>query len=159
MRAYTLSEDYLTVDWQQSYPFAQGYAREAPALLKTEGVYFMLTSSQSGWNPNQGKYQTTTNLHMPHSVQEAAALGIEWDGDPEHWADATWTPMAVIGSCTTCAFVGVMSCVLLLCLFLHFFPFFPSFFLSFCVFFCLSFMLSLLWFLTGSTRSLQGSFR
>ena len=34
--------------------------REAPALFKRNGVYFMLTSAATGWNPNQQQYATAT---------------------------------------------------------------------------------------------------
>ncbi len=39
-----------------------GQHREAPALFKRNGVYFLLTSGQSGWSPNQGKYATSTSI-------------------------------------------------------------------------------------------------
>lgn len=101
MRMYTLSDDYLNVDWQNSYPFAQGYAREAPHLTKAAGLYYLITSGQSGWMPNQAKYQTSTLLKKPANTEEAAAEGVVWDGDEETWADATWSAPEVFGSCTT----------------------------------------------------------
>ncbi|MCP2246626.1 RICIN domain-containing protein [Lentzea aerocolonigenes] len=54
-----------------------GQFREAPALFKRNGVYFMLTSGTSGWNPNQQRYATATSLAGP------------------------WTAMADIGNATT----------------------------------------------------------
>ncbi|MFC3890627.1 RICIN domain-containing protein [Lentzea rhizosphaerae] len=54
-----------------------GQFREAPALFKRNGVYFMLTSGTSGWNPNQQRYATATSLSGP------------------------WTAMADIGNATT----------------------------------------------------------
>ena len=32
-----------------------GMMREAPAMFKQGGVYFMLTSACSGWNPNRAE--------------------------------------------------------------------------------------------------------
>jgi hypothetical protein len=45
-----------------------GQFREAPALFKRNGVYFMLTSGTSGWNPNQQRYATATSLAGPWSA-------------------------------------------------------------------------------------------
>ncbi len=39
-----------------------GDHREAPALFKRNGVYFMLTSGATGWSPNQQRYATATSL-------------------------------------------------------------------------------------------------
>jgi hypothetical protein len=39
-----------------------GDHREAPALFKRNGVYFMLTSAATGWSPNQQRFATATSL-------------------------------------------------------------------------------------------------
>lgn len=39
-----------------------GDHREAPALFKRNGVYFMVTSGATGWNPNQQKYSSATSI-------------------------------------------------------------------------------------------------
>ena len=36
-------------------PAQIGLSREAPAMFKHEGVYFMLTSACTGWNPNRAE--------------------------------------------------------------------------------------------------------
>ncbi len=41
------------------------YHREAPALFRRGGTYFLVTSGATGWNPNQAAYQTATSLAGP----------------------------------------------------------------------------------------------
>ncbi|MFN8077846.1 MAG: RICIN domain-containing protein [Kineosporiaceae bacterium] len=60
LNVYRLTPDYTNVatlvrTWK-------GDHREAPALFKRGGVYFMLTSGATGWDPNQQKYATATSL-------------------------------------------------------------------------------------------------
>ncbi|QKV79232.1 RICIN domain-containing protein [Amycolatopsis sp. Hca4] len=61
LNVYRLSTDYTGVSalvqtlWPGSY-------REAPALFKRNGVYFMVTSAATGWQPNQQKYATATSI-------------------------------------------------------------------------------------------------
>ena len=45
-----------------------GGHREAPALFKRNGVYFMLTSGATGWSPNQQQYATATSITGPWSA-------------------------------------------------------------------------------------------
>lgn len=65
LHIYRLTSDYtgvasLVYKWN-------GDHREAPALFKRNGVYFMITSAATGWNPNQAKYATATSLAGPWS--------------------------------------------------------------------------------------------
>jgi hypothetical protein len=57
LNLYRLTPDYLGISGlvQTLWP---GSFREAPALFKRNGVYFMLTSGATGWAPNQQKYAT-----------------------------------------------------------------------------------------------------
>jgi hypothetical protein len=60
LNIYRLTADYTNVSaLVKSWP---GDVREAPALFKRNGVYFMVTSGTSGWNPNQQKYSSSTSL-------------------------------------------------------------------------------------------------
>ncbi|MGO4495130.1 discoidin domain-containing protein [Paenibacillus sp. 2RAB27] len=43
------------------YVRAFPWYREAPAMFKQDGVYYMITSGQSGWDPNQAEYHVATN--------------------------------------------------------------------------------------------------
>lgn len=58
---YHLSEDYLSID-EQIRVLWPGQYREAAALFKRDGRYYMLTSGCTGWAPNQGKYACADRL-------------------------------------------------------------------------------------------------
>ncbi len=58
---YRLTGDYLAVE-EQVKIFFPGQRREAPALFKREGLYYLLTSACTGWAPNQGKYAVSRKL-------------------------------------------------------------------------------------------------
>ncbi|WP_203817503.1 RICIN domain-containing protein [Paractinoplanes ferrugineus] len=45
--------------------FWPGGHREAPALFKRGGTYFMLTSAATGWSPNQAQYATAASISGP----------------------------------------------------------------------------------------------
>jgi hypothetical protein len=61
LNIYRLNADYTGVTslvrtlWVGSY-------REAPAMFKRNGVYFLVTSGATGWSPNQQKYATATSI-------------------------------------------------------------------------------------------------
>ncbi|QKW22347.1 RICIN domain-containing protein [Kitasatospora sp. NA04385] len=61
LQIYRLSADYTTVTALVANPWPGG-RREAPALFKRGGVYFLLTSDATGWWPNQQQYATSTGL-------------------------------------------------------------------------------------------------
>lgn len=75
MRMYKLTDDYTDVDWESSYPLFEGMRREAPALVKAGDRYVLITSSQSGWYPNQALYSTTTDIADPHGWSELETVG------------------------------------------------------------------------------------
>lgn len=73
LHVYRLTPDYTDVaalvrTWK-------GDHREAPALFKRGGVYFMLTSGATGWNPNQQKYATATSISGPWSAWQNVGDG------------------------------------------------------------------------------------
>ncbi|MFF6784619.1 RICIN domain-containing protein [Streptomyces sp. NPDC012510] len=76
LQIYRLTADYTGIAALVADPWHGGH-REAPALFKRNGVYFMLTSGATGWNPNQQQYATATNIAGP------------------------WTAMANVGDSTT----------------------------------------------------------
>lgn len=61
LHLYSLSDDYLSIEDRAALLFKGGH-REAPALFKRNGVYFLLTSGATGWDPNQAQYATSTSL-------------------------------------------------------------------------------------------------
>ncbi|MFE7835152.1 RICIN domain-containing protein [Streptomyces sp. NPDC057474] len=64
LQIWKLNADYTAYDSLAANPWA-GTFREAPALFKRNGVYFMLTSGNSGWSPNQQRYATATSIAGP----------------------------------------------------------------------------------------------
>ncbi|MER5832819.1 RICIN domain-containing protein [Streptomyces sp. NPDC002130] len=69
LQIYRLTADYTGIASLVANPWPGGH-REAPALFKRNGVYFMLTSGATGWNPNQQQYATATNLAGPWSAMK-----------------------------------------------------------------------------------------
>ncbi|MFG3194446.1 RICIN domain-containing protein [Streptomyces omiyaensis] len=61
LHVYRLTPDYTAIDAQVNKLWA-GQWREAPAMFKRNGVYFLLTSGATGWSPNQQKYATATSV-------------------------------------------------------------------------------------------------
>ncbi|MET9459129.1 RICIN domain-containing protein [Streptomyces canus] len=76
LHIYRLTADYTGIASLVANPWVGGH-REAPALFKRGGVYFMLTSGATGWSANQQQYATATSLAGP------------------------WTSMANVGDSTT----------------------------------------------------------
>ncbi len=72
LNLYRLTPDYLEVDELVATLFPGGH-REAPALFKRDGVYFLLTSGSTGWDPNQARYATSTNLSSGWSTMKNVA--------------------------------------------------------------------------------------
>lgn len=66
LHIYKLSDDYTKVD--SLVINIAGYHREAPAIFKRGGTYFLVTSGASGWTPNRAAYQTATSMAGPWSA-------------------------------------------------------------------------------------------
>lgn len=58
---YRLSDDYMNVDCLV-HKLWQGEYREAPAVTKIDGKYYMVNSFCTGWAPNQGKYAVADSM-------------------------------------------------------------------------------------------------
>ncbi|HXJ21324.1 MAG TPA: discoidin domain-containing protein [Polyangia bacterium] len=64
MMIYQLSDDYLTVKSQVAKVFA-GKSREAPAVFKQNGRYYLIASAATGWDSNQAQYASATSMAGP----------------------------------------------------------------------------------------------
>ncbi|HZF90354.1 RICIN domain-containing protein [Streptomyces sp.] len=93
LHIYRLTADYTGVASLVANPWPGGH-REAPALFKRNGVYFMLTSGATGWNPNQQRYATATSLTGPWSAMADV-------GDAVAYGSQTAYVLPVQGSTTT----------------------------------------------------------
>lgn len=61
-RFYRLTPDFLDVEEMIGAQFVNQY-RESPAVFKRNGVYFFVSSTTTGWAPNQQKYAYSTALN------------------------------------------------------------------------------------------------
>jgi beta-galactosidase len=59
-----LSDDYLKTVEVRRIPGAEH--REAPAMIKNNGYYFLITSGVSSWEPNAAKCHRATNIWGPY---------------------------------------------------------------------------------------------
>ena len=68
MMIFKLNDDFTDVDTNSMKPYTlfDNY-REAPAMIHSGKYYFLITSSQTGWYPNQASYSYTTNIADPNS--------------------------------------------------------------------------------------------
>lgn len=62
-----LTDDYLQVTEKDSMLFSK--QREAPALFKHEGKYYLITSGCTGWAPNKATLHTSASLFGPWELQ------------------------------------------------------------------------------------------
>lgn len=74
---YRLTADYLNVEERVATLYA-GQRREAPAVVKKDGIYYLFTSGQSGWAPNQGRYATATSMAGPWTSTPLPTFGDNW---------------------------------------------------------------------------------
>jgi hypothetical protein len=72
LNLYELTPDYLQIERLVATLFEGGH-REAPALFKRDGVYFLLTSGATGWNPNQGQYASSRAIGSGWSSMQNVA--------------------------------------------------------------------------------------
>ncbi|SPE99695.1 RICIN domain-containing protein [Streptomyces sp. MA5143a] len=93
LQIYRLTADYTQVAALVADPWHGGH-REAPALFKRGGVYFMLTSGATGWNPNQQQYATATSIAGPWTAMTNI-------GDSTTFGSQTAYVLPVQGASTT----------------------------------------------------------
>lgn len=75
LRIYPLSDDFVHADPERSYPVFTGESREAAAITEVDGEYYLFTSGQSGWYPNQLKYAHTADLSDPEGWSANTNVG------------------------------------------------------------------------------------
>lgn len=66
LKVYKLTEDYMDIESEITTLF-EGKKREAPALCKKDGIYYLITSACTGWAPNQAMYSTSKSIKGPWS--------------------------------------------------------------------------------------------
>jgi hypothetical protein len=73
-----LTDDYLRPSGRYTRNFEQKY-REAPAVCKHQGRYYLLTSGCSGWDPNQAEVAVADSMLGEWTVLGNPCLGIDAD--------------------------------------------------------------------------------
>ncbi|OPH50413.1 hypothetical protein BC351_07055 [Paenibacillus ferrarius] len=62
--------------------------REAPAIFKQDGVYYMITSGTKGWEPVAAQYHTATNILGPWTDKDNPARG--YNNDKTFYSQSTF---------------------------------------------------------------------
>ena len=81
LHIYRLTGDYLAIDVLITSIFPQQF-REAPALFKRNGIYFMISSECTGWEPNQGRYSWATHIAGPWADHRPFGNATTFDTQP-----------------------------------------------------------------------------
>lgn len=68
-----LSSDYLNVE--EKICFLEGIHREAYAVFRTSGLYYIVMSRATGWDPNPNEYMFSTSMSGPWSDRFGLAPG------------------------------------------------------------------------------------
>ena len=75
---YELTDDYTDIKRQITTLWAGSY-REAPAIMKAGGTYFIVNSGATNWDPNQQKYATASSMDGPWSALSNVGDGTGYD--------------------------------------------------------------------------------
>jgi len=67
MRISPLSDDYLKSSGQAVRVFENRF-REAPAIVKHQGKYHLITSGCTGWDPNAAEYAVASSMFGPWDI-------------------------------------------------------------------------------------------
>ncbi len=96
LHIYKLASDYMNVSKMVANLF-QGESREAPALYKRNGKYYLLSSFCTGWKPNQGKWSYCDTIDGDWEVlsdfgdettfRSQPAFVIQKDGEDYYFGD------------------------------------------------------------------------
>jgi hypothetical protein len=80
---YQLTDDYLDVARQVDTLWPGGH-REAPAVMKHDGTYYIITSGCTGWDPNQGQYAAAPSMEGPWSSLQNIGDSTTYDSQPTY---------------------------------------------------------------------------
>jgi len=69
-----LTDDYLGFS-PTFYEIINASRREAPAMLKLNGVYFLITSAETSWRNNPANYYHSTNIMGPYTEEANPCVG------------------------------------------------------------------------------------
>jgi hypothetical protein len=83
LMVYQLTPDYLEIERHVIKLWA-GQKREAPAMFKDAGKYYLVTSGATGWDPNQAKYAMADAIAGPWSELRNLGNGTTFDTQPTY---------------------------------------------------------------------------
>lgn len=74
--SYTgLVKDVDEMVYGEDFTIISTDSREAPALFKYDGTYYLITSGCTGWSPNQARYTVAENIMGPWTVMGDPCVG------------------------------------------------------------------------------------
>ena len=77
MMCYRLTDDYLDVKEQSI--MLKGARREAPAVFKRNGRYYLITSACTAWGPNGNMYATSPRIDGRFGPMKVLCSGKTWN--------------------------------------------------------------------------------
>lgn len=80
---YELTDDYLDIERQVITLWRSSW-REAPAMFKHEGRYWLVTSGATGWDPNQARYASAPTVDGPWTDLQNLGSNITYDTQPTY---------------------------------------------------------------------------
>lgn len=90
-----LTDDYLKQTGIYTRNFA-GLSREAPAIFKNNGKYYIISSGCSGWSPNEAAYAVADNIMGPYELLPNPCTGE--DADKTFYSQSTFALQLEDGS-------------------------------------------------------------
>jgi beta-xylosidase len=69
-----LTDDYIGHTGKFSRVYA-GHSTEAPAIFKRNGIYYMIGSGTTGWDPNPARWFTAKNIYGPWTYHGNPCVG------------------------------------------------------------------------------------
>nr|DAD21308.1 TPA_asm: hypothetical protein HUJ06_022771 [Nelumbo nucifera] len=92
-----LSDDYLNITHMMR-KILVGKHREAPAIFKHQGAYYMITLGCTGWAPNSAlSYAAESILGPWETLENPCVGGNEWNSAELSDSRYVWLPLAVGG--------------------------------------------------------------
>ena len=95
---YELSDDYLTIKRQVMR--LSTAKREAPAMFKQGGRYYIITSAATGWDPNQAQYFSAASIEGPWTAL------VNIGNSTTHDTQSTFILPVQGTQATTCVYLG-----------------------------------------------------
>ncbi|MFI5380433.1 MAG: discoidin domain-containing protein [Tepidisphaerales bacterium] len=77
LMCYKLTADYLDAEMQ--WVMCRNISREAPALFKRDGIYYLITSGCTNFGPNTNQYATSRSISGPYGPLSILCARDTWN--------------------------------------------------------------------------------